>query len=129
MINDDVAEGLPTYRLSFDSTHFKYSYCITSKSTQLSFKKVDSTIENRLPKNLKLGNKIHSNQKGPITPILHSENQFLIIFIDIISRIAFIYFMTSMSEINESKTIGQEEEEYASFKTQVELVDNSHSYQ
>jgi hypothetical protein len=34
-----------------------------------------------------------------------------------------------MSEINESKTIGQEEEQHTSFKTQVELVDNSHSYQ
>jgi hypothetical protein len=129
MINDDVAEGLPTYRPSFDSTHFEYSYCVTSKSTQLSFKKADSTIENRLPENLKLGDEIHSDQEGPITPISHSGNRFLIIFIDVGSRIAFIYFMTSMSEINESKTIGQEEEEHASFKTQVELVDNSHSYQ
>jgi hypothetical protein len=58
-----------------------------------------------------------------------SGNRFLIIFIDVGSRIAFIYFMTSMSEINESETIGQEEEQHASFKTQVELADNSHSYQ
>jgi hypothetical protein len=44
-----------------------------------------------------------------LTPISHSGNRLLIIFIDIRSRIAFIYFMTSMSEINKSKTIRQKE--------------------
>jgi hypothetical protein len=33
-----------------------------------------------------------------------------------------------MSEINENKTIRQKKEEYASFKTQVKLVNNSYSY-
>jgi hypothetical protein len=98
MINDDVAEGLPTNRPSFDSTHFECPYCVAGKSTRLPFREADSTTENRLPENLEVGDEIHSDQEGPITPISHSGNRFLIIFIDVGSRIAFIYFMTSMSE-------------------------------
>jgi hypothetical protein len=97
MINDNVAEGLPTNRPSFDSTHFEYPYYVAGKSTRLSFRKVDSTTENRLSENLKVRDKIHSDQKRPITLISHSKNQFLIIFINTRSRIAFIYFMTRMA--------------------------------
>jgi hypothetical protein len=61
MINDDVAEGLPTNRLSFDSTHFKCPYYVAGKSTRLSFREADSTTENRLPKNLEVGDEIHSD--------------------------------------------------------------------
>jgi hypothetical protein len=101
MINNDVAEGLPTNRPSFDSTHFECPYCVAGKSTRLPFREADSTTKNRLPKNLEVGDEIHSDQKGPITPISHSENRFLIIFIDAGSKIAFIYFMTSLSETND----------------------------
>jgi hypothetical protein len=69
-----VAKGLLTYRLSFNSIHFEYSYCVTIKLTQLSFKKTNSTIENCFSENLKLKDKIHSNLKKLITPISHSEN-------------------------------------------------------
>jgi hypothetical protein len=100
MINDDMAEELPTNRLSFDSTHFKCLYYIAGKSTRLSFRKTDNTIENCLSENLKVGDKIHLDQEGPITLILFCKNRFLIIFIDAGSRIAFIYFMTSLSETN-----------------------------
>jgi hypothetical protein len=101
MINDDVAEGLPINRLSFDSTYFECPYYVAGKSTRLLFKKADSTTKNRLPENLKVRDKIHSDQEGPITPISFCGNRFLIIFIDDGSRIAFIYFMTSLSETND----------------------------
>jgi hypothetical protein len=58
MINNDMAKGLLINRLSFDSTHFEYPYCVTGKSIQLLFKKVD-TIENCFPKNLKVSDEIH----------------------------------------------------------------------
>jgi hypothetical protein len=89
MINDDITKRLSTNRLSFDSTYFKYLYCVAGKSTQLSYKKIDNTTENYLLKNLEVGNKIYLDQKRPITPILYSENRFLIIFIDTRFKIAF----------------------------------------
>jgi hypothetical protein len=101
MINDDVAEGLSTNRLSFDSTHFECLYYVVGKSTRLSFKEADSTTENRLSENLEVGDKIHSDQKELIIPKSHSGNRFLIIFIDAESKIAFIYFMTNLSETND----------------------------
>jgi hypothetical protein len=77
-------------------THFEYFYYVISKSIQLLFKKINNTIQNCLFKNLKLKDKIHFNQAKPITPILYSENRFLIIFINIKSRMAFIYFIINM---------------------------------
>jgi hypothetical protein len=74
MINNDVAKGLPTNRLSFDLIHFECLYYIVGKSTQLLFRKANSITENCLLKNLNVGDKIHSDQEGPITPISHSEN-------------------------------------------------------
>jgi hypothetical protein len=128
MINNNVTKELPIYWLNFDSTHFKYSYYVIDKSIQLLFKKTNSIIKNHLFENLKLRDKIHSDQVKPIILILYSENQFLIIFIDVGSRIVFIYFITIISEINKSKTIRQEEEQHVSFKTQIELIDNLYSY-
>jgi hypothetical protein len=127
MIDNNVTKGLPIYRLNFDSTYFKYSYCIINKSIQLSFKKTNSTIENCFFENLKFGDKIYSDQAKFITLISHSDNQFLIIFINVGSRIVFIYCII-MSKINKSKTIKQEKKQYVSFKTQTKLIDNSYSY-
>jgi hypothetical protein len=59
MINNDVAERLPTNRLSFDSTHFEYPYYVAGKSTRLPFRKADSTTENCFPENLEVGDEIH----------------------------------------------------------------------
>jgi hypothetical protein len=101
MINDDVAERLPTNRPSFDSTHFECPYYVAGKSTRLPFREADNTTENRLSKNLEVRDKIYLDQEGLITLISHSGNWFLIIFIDTGSRIAFIYFMTSLSETND----------------------------
>jgi hypothetical protein len=101
MINNDVAEGLPTNRLSFDSTHFEYPYYVANKSTRLLFRKIDNSTKNCFFENLEVRDKIYLNQKEFIIPISHSRNRFLIIFIDARSRIAFFYFMTSLSKTND----------------------------
>jgi hypothetical protein len=59
MINNDVAEGLPTNRLSFDSTHFEYPYYVAGKSTRLPFREVDNTTKNCFFKNLKVRDEIY----------------------------------------------------------------------
>mmetsp|Transcript_14408 Transcript_14408/g.20027 ORF Transcript_14408/g.20027 Transcript_14408/m.20027 type:complete len:198 (-) Transcript_14408:242-835(-) len=99
MVRENVADGLPTIHPG--GNRIDCPHCVAGKSTRQPFREEDGTTEDRLPENLEVGDEIHSDQMGPVSPPSHCGFRFVIIFIDAGSRCCFLYLMTSLSQTPE----------------------------
>lgn len=94
MCKEGLVQGLPS-DLKFDSTEFSCTHCLMGKSTRLPYNNSEKPPV-VVGDNLNIGDEIVSDTFGPIEPISRNGNRFVIEFIDVASRFAFMFPITSL---------------------------------
>ncbi len=90
-----MVDGIPL--TDIETTKLNCPHCMAGKSAKLPY----PSNKNRPPisVDLNIGDKLHTDHLGPISPISRYGNKYIIEFIDGASRLAFIFGMKLLDEM------------------------------
>ena len=107
MIKENMVNGLPA-NLDFNSVPLNCVHCIAGKSTRQPFNwKPTITHEDDVCNAMSVGDEIVSDTFGPIEPLSRNGNRFILEFIDVASRFAFMFAIMSLDLVSSKYKVFQ----------------------
>ena len=97
MIEEGMVEGIPK-DLNLSGVELNCPHCLAGKATRLPYpsKRAEVVGDGRV---MSIGDEIVSDSFGPITPTSRNGNRFVVEFIDVASRFAFMFPIPSLDLI------------------------------
>jgi hypothetical protein len=94
MVESKMVDGIPL--TDIETTELNCPHCVAGKSAKLPYPSNKSRPP--ISADLNIGDELHTDHLGPISPVSRYGNKYIIEFIDGASRLAFIFGMKSLDE-------------------------------
>lgn len=100
MIAEKMVDGIP-HDLNFGGVELNCPMCIAGKSTRLAYRKPKEDQSNKPEVVVNVGDEVVSDSFGPIATTSRNGNRFVVEFVDVGSRFAFMFPIPSLDVICE----------------------------